>query len=312
MEAEVDALLAAAPGITPILSWEPMGGEWSRWTHDMLLGATYDAYIDSWADKIVAKAGMWGLANKPIVIRLMHEQNANWYPWSPSAGGQVGNSAAKYVQVWRKIHARFAAKGANSYVKWEWSPIGDPVLDANVTNRMNPNANGEHRNIAETYPGHAYVGQVSFSFYNHGTTPYTSAQYAPNGWTPTWRPVSLMEWDAYRVRAISGNDKRLRIAEVGSGTGGGDKAQWVRDLFVAAPTWGVKEATWFDNDWSGYNQRDWRIKEPDAAAFSAWQQATTSASTASAGWRRPHRALGPQKQPPPPTASTAPLTTLVH
>ena len=40
----------------------------------------------------------------PLVIRLDHEMNGNWYPWSED---QAYNSPGEYVAMWRHVVDRF-------------------------------------------------------------------------------------------------------------------------------------------------------------------------------------------------------------
>ena len=58
----------------------------------------YDAYRNAWADRLVAFVGgpdgvLGNADDRPgLCVRMAHEMNGNWYPWS-------GNST-EYMRMW--------------------------------------------------------------------------------------------------------------------------------------------------------------------------------------------------------------------
>jgi hypothetical protein len=97
---EVNSLLHA--GYTPVITWEAMYSSYSRLDPVQprladLLSGSFDSYIDAFADKIKSY-------NQTIIIRILHEFDGNWYPWSLA---ENGGSAAKYIAAYRYIVDRF-------------------------------------------------------------------------------------------------------------------------------------------------------------------------------------------------------------
>jgi beta-mannanase len=55
---------------------------------------------------------------RPLVIRLAHEMNGDWYPWGQ---GVNGNTPDDYVAAFRHVHEVVTAAGATNVV-WLWAP----------------------------------------------------------------------------------------------------------------------------------------------------------------------------------------------
>ena len=224
---------AAAGGRAPLLTWEPWvpGGSASQpdFSLQAILDGRHDDYIRSWA------AGVKQFPNL-VYLRPMHEMNGNWYPWS---GVVNGNSPAKYVAAWRRIHGIFAAAGAKN-VRWVWSPYADDVPS---TNRFEP-----------YYPGSSYVDLVAIDGYNWG------------GCEPTyggWRSFDQLFSGPYSRIMKMGTRKPVWIGEVGTTELGGDKAAWIAGMFTVlkAKYPYVRAVTWFHT----VKECDWRATNPAAA-----------------------------------------------
>lgn len=109
-------------GQIPLLTWEPTtpaGRTDPPFTLASILDGTYDAYIRSYAQGI-RQLGL------PVVVRLAHEMNAYWYPWSEIRAFDDtpinGNRRGEYVDMWRHVHDIFQAEGANDLTVWLWAP----------------------------------------------------------------------------------------------------------------------------------------------------------------------------------------------
>jgi cellulose synthase (UDP-forming) len=144
-----------ADGAVPMITWEPWAkpkGEYGDPDQEDaqladLLAGRHDDHIRSWA---VAAAEY----RRPLVLRLMHEMNGDWYPWSLSTNG---NSPEQYVRAFRHVRAVFDEAGATN-VSWVWSVNTEVGL------------RGTGPPLSAYYPGDAYVDWVSVSGLNWGTS----------------------------------------------------------------------------------------------------------------------------------------------
>lgn len=133
-------------GYLPEITWEPWadsnGVNQPNYSLASIIDGAHDSYIQSWAE--AAKA-----YGKPLLIRFAQEMNGTWYPWSEQVNG---NSPGEYVQAWQHVHNIFAENGVTN-VKWVWSP--------NVV------GSGASSDLAELYPGDAYVDYVGIDGYSY-------------------------------------------------------------------------------------------------------------------------------------------------
>ena len=144
----------AAQGAIPMITWEPWAKPDGKYADpeqpdfrlELIIAGTYDEYITAWAQAAAAYGD-------PILIRLMHEFNGTWYPWSP---GQQEQTDEHYVAAWRHVHGIFERAGATN-VSWVWSIIDD------------------YRDPRPAYPGDDVVDWV-------GTTTLNSAWSEFGGW----------------------------------------------------------------------------------------------------------------------------------
>jgi beta-mannanase len=221
-------------GMLPIVSWEPWDftrggratshGEQPEFRLSTIIGGTHDDYIRSWARGIAALP-------YPVVIRLAHEMNGFWYPWSEQSNG---NAPGQYVAAWRHVYDLFAAEGAdNAY--WLWSP--------NVTY---PGA----LPLADLYPGDAYVDWIGLSGY-YGTA--GREEY-----------IGFEEIFAGTLAELASfTRKPVVITETGATNATGRQAEWVKDMFTRLPAHPeVIGVVWFEVD----NEVDWRIAAAPQAA----------------------------------------------
>lgn len=223
-------------GRKPLLTWEPWdpakGADQPAFRLRRIAQGEFDAYIASWADAIKA-------TGTDVYLRPMHEMNGNWYPWGATIGD---NTPELYVKAWRRIADLFDARGATN-AKWVWNPIpwGSPGAAP----------------IEAYYPGTGYVDVLALDGYNWGSK---RPEYGG------WQSFEQIFGNAYR-RLTKLGPQPVWIAEVGSAPQGGDKADWVRDMWATARTWDRLEAlVWFDQD----KEEDWRAL-PVASAFAQRQ-----------------------------------------
>lgn len=214
----------------------------------------YDDYLRQYARDIVAT----GL---PLGIRLNHEMNGVWYPWSETDGqGQSinGNRVGDYVKMWQHVHDIFAEEGANDLVIWIWSP--------NIINNL-PSRNKSSEFLDGLYPGDAYVDWVGLSGYLR----------------PAYKPENNFTFDYTFTRSLDElrriTRKPIFLAEVGASETGGHKAKWVSSFFegLAEPKNNdIIGFAWFNLAVTTYVEgeratNDWRVdsRADSLAAFIA-------------------------------------------
>ena len=231
-----------ASGNVPVVSWEPYLCSPSATPANVAAraaGGEYDAYLNTWADRMKAfisgPDGSLGTADdRRVYIRLAHEMNGNWYPWSAATGS---NSTAHYVLMWQRVRGVFWQKGlTSSSVQWIWAVNHEDV--GPVT--------------AESYfPGDAYVDWIGIDGYNWG---------ASQSWSAWRTPQEVFGTMTARLRALTALP--LALTETASTTARAGtvdvagKSAWITQFFDYAPASGARMVIWFNED-----------KEADWAAF---------------------------------------------
>jgi beta-mannanase/TolA-binding protein len=203
-----------ANGRLPLMTWESLPaktGNDQPWVPgygnaDITSGA-FDAYLTKYAQDLRANG-------QPMVIRLDHEMNGQWYNWAESKNQQ--NAPGSFVAMWKHVWNVFQANGANDYVIWDWSP-----------SRIDKLGNPKYQTLdymANYYPGEQYVDWVGMSGYyrttgeqptfqnTYGATLAQIRQVAPG------KPIMLNE---------------IGATETGSTVSNGQKSQWIDSLFDA-------------------------------------------------------------------------------
>jgi beta-mannanase len=220
-------------GETPVITW--MSDDFTTGTDvyplQQIAAGVFDSYVKSWADGLRA-------VHHRVLLRFDHEMNGNWSQWST---GVLGQTPADYVAAWRHVHDVFAAEGATN-VSWVWSP--NVVYTGSTA-------------LSLLYPGDAYVDLVGLDGYNWG----------PVDQFHTWQSFAQVFLPTLsQVEALS--RRPVMVSEVGCTTVGGDKAQWITDMFATLrSTPAITALVWFNED----KEQDWRIDSSPAttAAFKA-------------------------------------------
>ncbi len=231
-----------ASGNVPMVSWEPYLCSPAATPADVAARAArgaYDAYLNTWADRMRAflsgPDGSLGTADdRRVYIRLAHEMNGNWYPWSAATGS---NSTADYVLMWQRVRGVFWQKGlSSSRVQWVWAVNHEDVGPVSAE---------------AYYPGDAYVDWIGIDGYNWGSSQSWSA----------WRtPQEVFGAMTARLRALTALP--LALSETASTTARSGtvdvagKSAWITQFFEDAPASGARMVIWFNED-----------KETDWAAF---------------------------------------------
>ncbi len=233
-----------ASGNVPVITWEPYLCSASATPTDVEARAArgdYDAYLNAWADRLKAFVsgpdGSLGTADdRRVYIRLAHEMNGNWYPWSAGGGASTPGG---YVVMWQRVRTIFSTKGFEPrQLQWIWAVNTEDV--------------GVYR-AEDYYPGDDYVDWIGIDGYNWG---------ASQSWSAWATPDQVFGPMIARLHAKA-PAKPLAITETASSTslpGKVDvaaKSQWISQLFAyaAAPAVNARMLVWFNED----KETDWAV-----------------------------------------------------
>lgn len=225
-------------GAIPMVTWEPWNpGKDANKLQDPanqptyrlknIINGKFDGYIRRFARSVKSVRG-------PVMIRLMHEMNGDWYPWSGTANG---NRPKEFVKAWRHVHDLFKKEGATN-VTWVWS----------INHESSPA--GSYNSYSVYYPGDAYVDWVSISGFNWGTS------------SPGTRWHTLTYWYAKPMAYLKSTGKPIVVSEFATVEQGGDKGAWIRDAYKRFRTDypAVKAVIYYNKrEWQGGAIQDWRI-----------------------------------------------------
>jgi beta-mannanase len=213
----------------------------SSWTDNnknnqvyLILDGAYDSFIANYA-KTVADFG------HPVLFRLGNEMNGDWCPYS---GFSLSRDPQLYIELYRYVYAFFEAAGAKNVI-WVWNPNSKSFPDFTWNNEL------------MYYPGDQYVDVIGLTAYNTGN------YYRSEKWT------SFADlYDNFYYGYVEKYDKPMMITEFASATVGGDKIQWVTDMFRHIKYYDmIKVAVWWDGadyDSNGNVARSYYIDDPPA------------------------------------------------
>ncbi|WP_435078867.1 S8 family serine peptidase [Halococcus sp. AFM35] len=191
----------------------------------------YDGYIDRWANRL--QNALAGSSDRQAYLRLAHEMNGDWYPWSPTVGDSTPGS---YIEMWRHVHNRFDRQGlGGDDLQWMWCVNAEDV--------------GSYR-AEQLYPGNRYVDWLSLDGYQWGRS---------QSWSSWQSPDSIYGEMLDRLAGLG--DKPVCVAEFASSSKvsvGYDpqrKDAWIRDALAYFENRGVDMWCWFNED----KETDWAV-----------------------------------------------------
>lgn len=161
----------------------------------------------------------------PILFRLNNEMNSDWTSYGSSA---CLDDPEIYVELWRKIYNIFKEEGVDNAI-WVFNPNDESYPPC-----------GYNSTIA-FYPGNEYVQLFGVTGYNTGT--YYAVENGEK-WK-TFREIydNIME----KHNKIYGKFPWI-ITEFASSSVGGDKVQWINDMFNDLKDYpNIKMAFWFNS-----------------------------------------------------------------
>jgi len=222
-------------GAIPHVTWEPwiIGEENGIKLKDIIKGK-WDKYIRRWAQE----ARDFGY---PFFLRMGHEMNGDWYPWSAAKNDY---DASRFVAAWHHVYKIFEKAGATNVI-WVWCPM-NADFPASPWNKC-----------SKYYPGDEYVDWVGIDGYNWGRAV---------SWG-IWIPFERLFKKRYEEFVELYPDKPIMIGEFACSTIGGDKGEWIRRAFANIKNEfpRIKAIVWFNIN----KECDWRLNS-STDAFKAF------------------------------------------
>jgi mannan endo-1,4-beta-mannosidase len=200
-------------GIAPVVFWQP---DRDAGEHANVLRGDWDGYIDAWA----TEARAWGHG---VRVRFAHEQNGDWFRWSPGKGT---NTAESYIAMWRYVVERVRAIAPN--VRFWWCANARPSAAMRLT-----------------WPGDGWVDVVGLDGY---------------AWTvPLASVADILGAPLTRLRGLS--RRPIIIGEFACTSDGTDteRRRWLRNAMAWLRRKGVAGAIWFDIDMRPAGHPDWSL-----------------------------------------------------
>jgi len=195
-------------------SWTGAGE--SNMVYDVLNGK-YDMFLKEYA-KTVSDF------DHPVLFRLENEMNGDWCPYS---GYHTAKDTVIFKEFYKYIYRIFEEAEADNVI-WVWNPNGKSFPDFQWNNAL------------MYYPGDEYVDVVGLTAYNTGT------YYPGENWTEFGDLYDSLYQDYTELF-----NKPMMITEFASSSVGGDKNQWIKDMFSQINKYSnIKAAIWWDGcDW---------------------------------------------------------------
>lgn len=205
------------------------------YTTRQIIDGDADTYLLAYAEGVKSYG-------KEIWLRPFHEANGDWYDWGIAKSG-AGNTNQTLIDAWKHVVTIFRNLGVTN-VTWVWT--------TNATNSGSASFTG-------WFPGDDWVDMVSIDGYNWGTA---------QSWS-SWQSFTTVFTPAYNALAIS--SKPLFIPELSCSEHGGNKAQWITDMFRDIPSKfpRIFALMWFSLSKSA--EADWAVNTSDAA-LNAWKE----------------------------------------
>lgn len=182
-----------------------------------VLNGEYDVFLKDYASVIAESA-------YPVLFRLGNEMNGDWCPYSSY---NTSKDTMIFKEFYKYVYRIFEEAGADNAI-WVWNPNGKsfPDFKWNDANMY--------------YPGDEYVDIIGLTEYNTGT--YYEGE--------TWTEFDQM-YDSLYAEYMRLYDKPMMITEFASSSVGGDKANWIKNMFNHIGKYkNIKVAIWWDGcDW---------------------------------------------------------------
>lgn len=200
---------------------------------ETIAGPTLDAQITSWANKV--KDWLDDGEGRSLIIAPMQEMNGDWVPY----GMDPANFKTGYIKIRSIVESTVTDP---DMVRWAFAPNGWSTPPYG---------------IADYYPGDEYVDVIGFSTYNFGSLDVY------NGWLTPEEAIGPFV-DEARATIPGASGKPFVLAQTASVTAGGDKNQWIRDMFTfVEEDPNLVGFLYFNKDQTIPNGYDWWIWDND-------------------------------------------------
>lgn len=182
-----------------------------------VLDGKYDEFLTHYATTVSE-------FDHPVLFRLGNEMNGDWCPYSSY---HTSKDTLMYKEFYKYLYGFFETAKADNVI-WIWNPNGESF------------PNFKWNDALMYYPGDEYVDVIGLTAYNTGT------YYPDEKWT-TFADLYDETYQEY----LTLFDKPMMITEFASSSVGGDKNQWVIEMFEHIKSYEhLKIAIWWDGcDW---------------------------------------------------------------
>lgn len=184
----------------------------SNMVYDILDG-NFDNFLKRYAN-LVAR-----YPKVTVLFRPFNEMNGDWCTYSAY---HTSRDTEIYKNLYKYVYGFFKSAGCSNAI-WVWNP----------NERSYPNF--KWNNEALYYPGDEFVDVYGITGYNNGT--YYDAEI--------WRSFDEIYKPIYE-RALRINEKPIMITEFSCSSIGGDKVEWLEDMFQVLPKYDkIKVGIWW-------------------------------------------------------------------
>ncbi len=161
----------------------------------------------------------------PFLFRLNNEMNSDWVNYS---GVAALSDPDIFISNWRRIYDIFEEEGVDNAI-WIYNPNAEDCPPAHFNSYL------------AYYPGNEYVHMIGMTGYNTGT-------YYANVYSEKWRTFDEIYKDPYEKYMEHFSEFPFIITEFASSSVGGDKAQWITDMFSSIKNYpNIKMALWWSS-----------------------------------------------------------------
>ncbi len=177
----------------------------------------------------------------PFLFRLNNEMNSDWVSYSSSV---MMLDPSLYRDLWHRYYRIFEEEGVDNAI-WVFNPNDNTFPPCGFND---PKA---------YYPGNGYVHVFGVTGYNTGT-------YYAETFGEKWREFEELYDEAYELFAIEFGGFPWIITEFASSSIGGDKVQWINNMFDVLPKYqNIKMAFWFNSaDWDPNYPKETVVSRP--------------------------------------------------
>lgn len=184
-----------------------------------VLDGNYDLYLKNYAAEVAA-------SKAPVLFRLGNEMNGDWCVYSAH---HTSKDTEIYQEFYRYVYSIFRNAGADNVI-WVWNPNGKSFPDYKWNEELC------------YYPGDQYVDVIGMTSYNTGT--YYQSEH--------WNEFDQL-YDSLYAKYVQRYEKPLMITEFSSSSVGGNKEDWVANMFQHIGKYDrLRVAVWWDGcDWDG-------------------------------------------------------------